>query len=160
MEGILHWDSHGFQHRDGLASKVRGNIAGSQVKVGTRVQKLGWMGWITVAEVEELHFGGDKEGEASILRLGQIASQHVTRITLKGAVIVLANIAEHAAGRTIFGPRQGLKSVGIGAGQHIGFLDSAEAVYGRTIEMDALLKGCFQLDWRDSYRLQFDREHR
>src|SRR5690606_29743297 len=74
---------------------------------------------------------------------------------LEGGAVEVLDVAEDAGGRAVgLGPGEQLEGGGVGTGQHVGLLLSAEAVDGAAVEGHALVEGALQLGGADGQALE------
>ena len=156
VERVLDRDAHRLEAEHGLLAELRAEVVGGEVEVAGAVERLHPLGG---AGVEELHLGADEEGEALLPGPFEVALQHVARVAVERVAREDLNVAEHAGDRGVgVAAGQQLERVGVGLGQHVGFLDPAVALDGRAVEGHALLEGDLQLGRRDLHRLE-ETEH-
>ena len=150
--GVLHRDGHLLEHQRGLAAQVVGVVHGREVEVARIVLGLEL---VLAVGVEVLDLGAHIGDVAHLVCLGEDLQQAVARVAVKGLAggrVHVAEDARHAGlGRT---PRQECEGVGVREGQHVGLLQRHEAVDGRAVKADALLKGLLELLRRDGKGLE------
>ena len=75
----------------------------------------------------------------------EVALEYLARVTLERGVVVVEDVAEHAAGDfRALSPRENLEGVGVGLGEYVRFLYPAEPVDHRTVEVETLFKGVLE----------------
>ena len=150
MVGVLHRDGHLLEHQRGLAAQVVGVVHGREVEVARIVLGLEL---VLAVGVEVLDLGAHVGDVAHLVCLGEDLQQAVARVAVKGLAGGRVDVAEHAGhaglGRA---PRQ--EREGVREGQHVGLLQRHEAVDGRAVKADALLKGLLELLRRDGKGLE------
>ena len=155
VERVLHRDAHVLEHQQCALAQITGHIGGGEIEVGTLVEWFERQGRVAVAEVEELHLGGDIERVPALMGPIQVALQHLTGIAIERCAVGVHDVAEHASGDiAAVAPGQELEGVGVRLGEHIALLDPAEAVDGRAVEVHALLEGVLELVGGDGHRFE------
>ncbi len=101
---------------------------------------------IGVGEVEVLHLGRGEERVPRRAGPFERAPQRVARVAFERRAVEVGDVAEDAGDlRVVVVPGQQLERLGVGPGQHVGFLHPAEPVDGRAVEGHALVEGVLQL---------------
>ncbi len=156
VERVLDRDAHGFEGVNRALAEIGRGVDDGQVEVRARVERDRRMRRVPVREVEELHLRRHVEREAELAGSVEVALEDLTRIAVEGAAVGVGDVAEHPRGRAaLFVPRQQLEARGIGAGQHVALLDTAEAVDRRSVEVHALVERVLELGRTDGEGLQF-----
>ena len=150
--GVLNRDGHLLEHERGLAAQVVGVVKRGEVEVARVV--LGLELGLAIG-VEVLDLGADVGDVALLVRLGEDLEQAGARVALEGLAVGRVHVAEDAGhGGLARAPRQHAEGIGVGEGEHVGFLEGDEAVDGGAVEADALLKRLLKLLGRDRERLE------
>lgn len=144
--GELDRDAHGLQHGDRLAAEVHADVLRGVVEVAGVVGR-GRAGAVDrlVLQEEELDLGVGVEGEAQVGGLGQGALEDVARVGEGRGAVRHEDVAEHPGGTGgLRAPRQDLEGRRVRLGDHVGLVHPGEALDGRAVEADALVKRLFQ----------------
>src|SRR5680860_837372 len=143
--GKLDGDTHVFQDVHHFPSQVLRDVERSEVEVAAGIERCGIL---DVLEQKELHLGMDVEGKAELTGLFEISPQHVARVAPKRPPVGGVDVAKDAGYAAVGAPfldGHDLKCAGVGARQHVRFLNSGEAFDRRPIEPDALVNRLFEL---------------
>ncbi len=152
VERVLHRDAHRLEAQHRLLAELRTEIVGGVIEVAGVVERLDLL---LGAGVEELHLRADEEREALFPGPFEVALQHVAGIARERLAREHLDVAEHAGdGRVAVAAGQQLEGVGVGLGQHVGFLDPAVALDRRPVEGHALLERHLELGGSDLHRLE------
>ena len=134
-------------------AQVGGGVKGREVKVAGVVQRHGHRA--LVLEVEVLDLGANHQHVALVVGLAEDALEAAARVAVKRLTRRGLDVTEDARRRGLIAhARHDLEGGGVREGEHVGFLGRDEALHGRAVEADALLKGLLEVFGSDGERLE------
>jgi hypothetical protein len=138
MVRVLHLNAESVQGVDGVTPEVTASVECGQVKVAAMVQDLGAL---AVFEIEELKFRTHVHSEAHGFSPSHYLSEHVAGVARIGIAVGLADLAEHTRSAACAGtPGEKAEGARVRPRDHVGLLDTGEALYRRAVKAHAFFK--------------------
>src|SRR6185437_13324242 len=148
---VLHFDAHCFEGEDRVTAEIMGGI-GDLIEVAAAVE---WFRAFGVLEVEVFKLRAYVERVAEVRGALDLLTQDEAGVAGERGAIRVVNVAEHARDAGFLrAPGDELERRRVGPGEHVGFIDSSEALDAGAIKAHPLGEGLFKLFDGDRKRLE------